>query len=143
VYDDSFGVYFDDAIFTDALANDWMTKDGNRTDRQVLSLFCPRGVDGRPELLSKPADYWLPKLVGDLEKYFPGSAAKIKEIEICRYGHHFAVPYPGFITGVRRVVKKPYHRYFFAKDDTQGIPCLESAIWSGINAANETRQKIR
>jgi protoporphyrinogen oxidase len=143
VYDDSFAVYFDDAIFTDLMVNDWMTQNAGRNGKQVLSLFCPRGVDGRQELFSHECRYWLPKILGDLEKYLPGSAAKIKGAELCRYGHHFAIPYPGFITGDRKIIKKPYRRYFFAKDDTQGVPCLESAIWSGMNAADEARLKIR
>ena len=99
VYDDSFGVYFEDATFTDLSVNDWMTRGGNKSGKQVLSLFCPRGVNGRPELLSQPCGYWLPKILGDLEKHIPGSAAKIREVEICRYGHHYAVPYPGFHHG--------------------------------------------
>ena len=143
VYDESFSIYFDDAIFTDLMVNDWITKGARHGGKQVLSVFCPRGVGGRPELLSNPCEYWLPKITKDLEKYFPGSAAKIRGVEICRYGHHFAVPYPGFITGDRKTIKEPFRRYFFAKDDTQGVPCLESAIWSGMSAAEETRRKLR
>jgi protoporphyrinogen oxidase len=143
VYDDSFGVYFEDATFTDLSVNDWMTRGGNKSGKQVLSLFCPRGVNGRPELLSQPCGYWLPKILGDLEKHIPGSAAMIRGVEICRYGHHYAVPYPGFITGDRKIIKKRYRRYLFAKDDTQGVPCLESAIWSGMKAAEEARQRLR
>jgi hypothetical protein len=143
VYDDSFGVYFEDATFTDLAVNDWMIRGGNKSGKQVLSLFCPRGVDGRPELLSQPCGYWLPKILSDLEKHIPGSAAKIRGFEICRYGHHYAIPYPGFITGDRKIIKKRYRRYLFAKDDTQGVPCFESAIWSGMKAAEEARQRLR
>jgi spermidine dehydrogenase len=143
VYDDSFGVYFEDAIFTDLTVNNWLKRGGNKSGKQVLSLFCPRGVNGRDELLSKPIRSWLPKILSDLEKYIPGSAARIRSVEICRYGHHYAVPYPGFITGDRKIIKKPYRRYLFAKDDTQGVPSLESAIWSGMKAAEEARQKLR
>jgi protoporphyrinogen oxidase len=143
VYDDSFGVYFEDAIFTDLAVNNWLKKGDNKSGKQVLSLFCPRGVNGRHELLSKPFRYWLPKILGDLEKYIPGSAARIRGVEICRYGHHYAIPYPGFITGDRKIIKKRYRRYLFAKDDTQGVPSLESAIWSGMKAAEEARQRLR
>jgi protoporphyrinogen/coproporphyrinogen III oxidase len=143
VYDDSFGVYFEDAIFTDLIVNDWMTKSGSKSGKQVLSLFCPRGGDGRHELLSESCNYWLPKILKDLEKYIPGSATRIRGVELCRYGHHFAIPHPGFITGDRRIIQKPYRRYLFAKDDTQGVPCLESAIWSGMKAAEEARERLR
>jgi len=76
-----------------------------------------------------------------LEKCVPGSSEKVKAIEICRYGHHFAIPYPGFITGDREVIKRRSGRYFFAKDDTQGVPCLESAVWSGMEAATEVERE--
>jgi hypothetical protein len=143
VYDDSFGVYFEDAIFTDLAVNNWLRRSGNKSSGQVLSLFCPRGANGRNELLSQPFRSWLPKILSDLEKYIPGSAAKIRGVEICRYGHHYAIPYPGFIIGDRKIIRKRYRRYLFAKDDTQGVPCLESAIWSGMKAAEEARQRLR
>jgi protoporphyrinogen oxidase len=143
VYDDSFGVYFEDAIFTDLSVNNWLKRGGNKSGKQVLSLFCPRGVNGRDELLSKPIRSWLPKILSDLERYIPGSAARVSGVEICRYGHHYAIPYPGFITGDRKIIKKRYRRYLFAKDDTQGVPCLESAIWSGMKAAEEARERLR
>ncbi len=141
VYRDSFAAYFDDAIFTDIVVNDWIPGNRGEGGRQVLSLFCPRGLEGRMELLSKPCDFWATQILRDLANYGL-STDKIKGIEICRYGHHLAIPYPGFITGPREVVSKPYGRYFLAKDDTQGVPCLESAIWSGMKAAEEVRQVI-
>ena len=141
VYRDSFAAYVDDAIFTDIVVNDWIIGNRGEGGRQVLSLFCPRGVEGRTELLSKPCNFWAQQILTDLGKYGL-STDKVKGIEICRYGHHFAIPYPGFITGPREIVSKPYGRYFFAKDDTQGVPCLESAIWSGMKAAEEVRQVI-
>ena len=142
VYNQSFGAYFDNAIFTDLLDNDWIVGGGRSTGKQVLSLFSPRGVNGRNELFSNPCNYWLPKILKDLEKYIPGSAARISSVEICRYGHHFAIPYPGFITGDRKIIQQAYRRYLFAKDDTQGVPCLESAIWSGMKAAEGARKKL-
>lgn len=142
VYNESFAVYCDDAIFTDIVVNDWLSDGGNTGGGQVLSLFCPRGIDGRDELLSNPCNYWAPLILRDLERYIPGSVDKVAGVEICRYGHHFAVPYPGFITGAREIVKRPDGRYFFAKDDTQGVPCLESAVWSGMEAASDVRERL-
>ena len=141
VYNDSFAAYFDNAIFTDIVVNDWIAGNQATGGRQVLSLFCPRGVEGRDELLSQPCHYWVSRILQDLDKY-GFDTERISGVEICRYGHHFAIPYPGFTTGVREIIAKPQGRYFFAKDDTQGVPCLESAIWSGMRAAKEVKRKL-
>ena len=53
---------------------------------------------------------------------------KIAGVSLYRYGHHYVVSYPGFIRIERKVVKRPFGKIIFAKDDTQGIPLLESAV---------------
>lgn len=141
VYKDSFAAYFESGIFTDIVVNDWIAGNQGVGGRQVLSLFCPRGVEGRDELLSQSCHYWVGQILQDLERY-GFDTERIAGVEICRYGHHFAIPYPGFTTSVREIVAKPQGRYFFAKDDTQGVPALESAIWSGMRAAKEVERKL-
>jgi len=35
------------------------------------------------------------------------------------------------------LVKRPFGRFLFAKDDTQGMPSFESAVWSGYESAEK------
>ena len=60
--------------------------------------------------------------LGDIS--IEGVNDRITRIRLYRYGHHYVVSYPGFISSDRKVVKRPFGNIFFAKDDTQGIPSL-------------------
>jgi hypothetical protein len=78
-----------------------------------------------------------------LNAYFPGAEKKIADIRLFRYGHHYVLGYPGFISGSRTIAKRPFGNIFFAKDDVEGVPCLESAVWSGIDAAKKLIEKMQ
>ncbi len=54
----------------------------------------------------------------------------------------YVAAYPGFTSTERKTIKKPFGNIFFTKDDTQGIPCLESAIWGGADAAQEIIRRL-
>jgi hypothetical protein len=125
---------------------DWMVTDGkkkvNSGEPEVYTLYCPLMARGRYKLLTEPAETWINQILEGLNRYFPGAENKIADIRLFRYGHHYVLGYPGFITGPRTVAKKSFGNIFFAKDDTQGIPCLEAAVWSGLDAANQLTKKI-
>lgn len=145
-HDAAFATYFEDTLFTDMIIADWMVTDGkkkaNSGEPEVYTLYCPIGEHNRSRVLDEKAETWIKLILKGLKEYFPKAEKSIEEIRLFRYGHHYVLPYPGFITGPRTIAKKPFGNIFFAKDDMQGISCLESAVWSGIDAANKILEKI-
>jgi hypothetical protein len=145
-YDSAFATYFDDVLFTDMIIADWVTTDGKKKvasrEPEVYTLYCPLGERGRYKVLTEPAETWISKILEGLRRYFPKLEEKIEDIRLFRYGHHYVLGYPGFITGPRTIAKRPFGNIFFAKDDMQGVPCLESAVWSGLETSNKVLEKI-
>jgi protoporphyrinogen oxidase len=145
-YDSAFATYFENTIFTDMIIADWMVTDGKKKagsgEPEVYTLYCPIGEHNRHKVLSEPAEKWVSLILKGLKKYFPEVEKSIEDIRLFRYGHHYVLGYPGFITGPRTTAKKPFGSIFFAKDDIQGVPCLESAVWSGIDASNKLMEKL-
>jgi len=146
IHDAAFATYFDSTLFTDMVIADWIVTDGQKKvgsgEPEVYTLYCPMGERNRYKVLSEPAETWTSQILRGLKKYFPDVEEKIEDISLFRYGHHYVLGYPGFITGARMIAKRPFGNIFFAKDDMQGVPCLESAVWSGIDAANELAEKL-
>ena len=146
IYDAAFATYFENTLFTDMVIADWVATDGkkkvNSGEPEVYTLYCPIGERGRYRVLTEPAETWIKQVLEGLNMYFPEAEKRIVDIRLFRYGHHYVLGYPGFITGPRTIAKRPFGNIFFAKDDMQGIPCLESAVWSGLEAANKLIEKI-
>jgi len=145
-YDAAFATYFDNTLFTDMVIADWMVTDGKKKvgsgEPEVYTLYCPLMARGRFRLLTEPAETWINQITKGLNTYFPEAEKKIEDIRLFRYGHHYVLGYPGFITGPRMIAKKPFGNIFFSKDDMEGIPCLEGAVWSGLDAADKAIEKI-
>ena len=145
-YDAAFATYFEDTLFTDMIIADWMVTNGNKKvgsgEPEVYTLYCPIGEHNRSKVLAEPAENWVRVIMKGLKKYFPEAEKSVEDIKLFRYGHHYVLGYPGFITGPRTIAKRPWGRIFFAKDDMQGVPCLESAVWSGIDASSKLREKL-
>jgi protoporphyrinogen oxidase len=146
IYDGAFATYFDDTLFTDIVVADWVATDGAKKahsgEPEVYTLYCPVGERKRYKVLNEPAETWIRQILDGLNKHFPDAEKKIVDIRLRKYGHHYVLAYPGFITGPRSIAKKPFGNVFFAKDDMQGVPCLESAVWSGLDAANRVLERI-
>ena len=145
-YDIAFATYFEDTIFTDMVIADWMVTGGkkrtNSLEPEVYTLYCPLGEQNRYTLLSTPDEEWISQILQGLKKHFPSADKSIVDIKLFKYGHHYVIGYPGFASGSRVATKKPFGNIYFAKDDMQGVPCLESAVWSGIESAESVLQKI-
>jgi spermidine dehydrogenase len=143
-YTGAFATYFDDAFFADMVIADWVAKDGkpDANGPAVYTLYCPIGSAQRHKILAEPTSTWRNRIIESLEHHFSKLQDRIVEIRLYRYGHHYVVAYPGFISTERKTIKKPFGNIFFAKDDFQGIPCLESAIWSGADAAQKILRKL-
>lgn len=139
-YDSSFATYFHKAFFADMIVADWMAKD--KKAKKVYTIYAPVGEINRFRLLEQSPEHWKGLILDDLKRFLPGCEDKIFDLRLWRHGHHYVIPYPGYITGARKIAKLPFGRIFFAKDDMQGVPALESAVWSGIEAAKDARRKI-
>jgi protoporphyrinogen oxidase len=144
-YNIAFATYFDNAFFADLVIADWAVKNKSLESNSpaVYTLYCPLGSKERHKVLNEPAETWRRKITESLEHNFGQVRDRIVGIKLYSYGHHYVVSYPGFISTDRIVMKRPFGNVFFAKDDTQGIPSLESAIWSGIDSAEKVLQKLK
>ena len=143
-YNGAFATYFDNAFFADIVVADWVARSDAPDPKSpaVYTLYCPVGGGHRHKVLAEPVDVWRSKIIESLEHHFGHLRNRIVEIRLYRYGHHYVVSYPGFISTDRKIMKRPFGNIFFAKDDTQGIPSLESAVWSGLDAAEKVLRKL-
>jgi len=145
-YNGAFATYFDNAFFADLVIANWATKKNENLESHnpvVYTLYCPVASKQRHKVLVEPAETWGYQITESLEQHFGHIRDRIAGIRLYRYGHHYVVSYPGFISSDRKVVKRPFGNIFFAKDDTQGIPSLESAVWSGTDAAIKVLEKLK
>lgn len=142
-YNSAFATYFDKAFFADMVVADWVASNGGKKLRKnnfhIYTLYCPINEKNRGILLAKPAIFWAEKILNSFKKYYPQINKHLLDLKLYRYGHHYVIAYPGFITQIRPNIKRSIGNIFFAKDDIQGIPSIESAVWSGIEAADKVR----
>lgn len=142
-YREAFATYFDRGAVSDLVVADWVTAGksrkpgGARTEPGIYTAYCPIATKDRASLLVVKPEAWSERIINDLKISLPSIASGIAEVRIYRYGHHYIIGKPGFITNIMAMVKKPFGRVLFAKDDIQGVPCLEGAIWSGYEAAEK------
>ena len=137
--DRGYDTWIDGTYFKDIIDATWIARDGkpyaNKHRPHVLSLYCPLGVHGLDPMMN-----WTPKqfeqaILKDLEKTIPGARRHVSGIRLYRWGHSMHVAEPGFLTKSVPILRKPYFRIFFAGAEVEGLPCNESAIWSGYGAA--------
>ncbi len=140
-YREAFATYFDTGVISDMVVADWVTAgkarkpEGARAEPGVYTVYCPVAKKDRAKLLVERPDSWGDKIIHDMKSFSTNITSGIVETTIYRYGHHYILGRPGFIKNLMATAKKPFGRILFAKDDIQGVPCLESAIWSGYEAA--------
>ncbi|GAB4153962.1 MAG: hypothetical protein Tsb0016_26370 [Sphingomonadales bacterium] len=109
---------------------------------QIGAPAAEQAAIGRNEILSLSfADYetWIR---ADLQKVFGpfgfDAERDIAALSVCRWGHGYAYPDPGFLTdGARNVAAAPEGRVFYANTDLDGFSHLSGAIGHGHRAANQ------
>ncbi|MEJ5329695.1 MAG: FAD-dependent oxidoreductase [Desulfobaccales bacterium] len=113
--------------------------------RKAMVLYAPQPFPtGRRELLDQPAEVQAERLLQAVARRFPAAAAAVEEVRLYRFGHAQVVPYPGFLTllkkeGRPRPVKG---RLILAHSDLAGLPCVEAAILEGQKAARRAREVL-
>jgi len=146
--------------WADFIIADWATPARNRRDRPtVLTFFggneaAPAALAGeRARLLSTPFGAYEKSLRDDLSRVMAGTAfdfdRDVTAIYIYRWGHGMTMPVPNHVLGSRdrtasprRIASAPLGRIFFAGQETEGTPSVESAIASGQRAATQVLSVI-
>jgi predicted NAD/FAD-dependent oxidoreductase len=102
---------------------DWVeNRDNPHKNRpSVLTCYVPRKESDRVNVLNDSYCYKLGETVVTLlDRWFPGSRAKVEEVHIYRRGHPMCMSIPRLTTRIAPKVKQPLGRLYFAHSDTEG-----------------------
>jgi monoamine oxidase len=109
----------------------------------VLTAYWALGGDSdtqlraqRARLLADPWEAWARAVVADLARAHPDLAAKLRRIDLMRYGHAMSIPVPG-VRGSAALAALPHSggRVGFAHSDLSGHSVFEEAFFHGNDAA--------
>jgi Flavin containing amine oxidoreductase len=130
-------------LVADYNSDRWRAGDPSRPN--VLSLWAPLGGKvTRLELMNRPWSHWADIMADDLEYMVPGIMGDVTRLDVYVWGHHMAIPYPGFLTGtLRATLTRPLGRITFAHSDRNGMPSFELATRAGHDAAQEALAIVR
>lgn len=141
--DKGYDTWINGTFFRDIIDATWISRDGkpyeNKKQPHVLSLYIPMGEKGLKEMMTTSTEEYKEMILKDLEKVVPGSREKVEDVRLYRFGHSMHVPEPGFMSNTVPILRKPFFRIYFAGAEVEGLPCNESAILSGYNAAKQVR----
>jgi len=142
VHDGVFDTWFLDGPVTDVIVADWIARKGKPGDpnrKHVLTAYMPLGIEGRADLLRVPIDEWKSRFVKALAPRFPALERELVDVEVFFYGHGFHVTVPGYLTELAPKLGAPIDGKIFFAGVELDLPQLESAIWSGVEAAKQAR----
>lgn len=89
----------------------------------------------RAHLLSEPWSAWSQAVVQDLARVHPDLPAKLKQIDLMRYGHAMSIPVPGLRSSAAlRTLAEPQRRVHFAHSDLSAYSVFEEALYHGTRA---------
>ncbi len=116
---------------------------GNRGPR-VMVVFAPQPFpQGRDALLKRSAQDKGREILDTATRLFPGLEHEVEEIHLYRFGHAQVVPYPGFLTRLKKTFKHQQGRIILSNSDSEGLPCIEAAIVQGQKAARLARELLQ
>ena len=98
----------------------------------------------RARLLNQPWSAWAEAVVQDIARVHPDLPAKLKQVDLMRYGHAMSVPVPGLRSGaaLRALAEpraSPEGRVHFAHSDLSGYSVFEEALYQGTRAGTAAR----
>jgi predicted NAD/FAD-dependent oxidoreductase len=108
----------------------------------VLTAYWALGGDSaehlqlqRARLLNEPWSAWAQAVLQDLAPAHPDLAAKVKQVDLTRYGHAMSVPLPGIRSSAAlRALAAAAGRVHFAHSDLAGYSVFEEAFFHGHSA---------
>ncbi len=129
--------------FTDFILADWVIRNqaGYQPKYNILTCYTAMREDDRGYLLTESSSRKIAeRVLGDVQKLFPGSDADPIEVHIYRRGHPMYMVTPGNHTKVLPLVRQPMDRVFFANTDSEGPVSTTS---TGITAARRAVRELR
>ena len=99
----------------------------------------------RARLLSEPWSVWAQAVVADLARVHPDLRAKLRQVDLMRYGHAMSVPVPGLRgSAALRALAEPHgtsnRRVHFAHSDLSAYSVFEEALYHGVRAGRAVRR---
>ena len=89
----------------------------------------------RARLLNEPWAVWAQAVVADLARVHPDLPAKLRAVDLMRYGHAMSIPVPGLRSSAAlRALVEPQRRVQFAHSDLSSYSVFEEALYQGHRA---------
>ena len=104
----------------------------------VLTAYWSWGGDAasRATLLAGSWGEWTSRVLRALAPAHPDLAAKVKQVDLMRYGHAMSVPVPGVRSSAALgALASATGRVHFAHSDLAGYSIFEEAVFHGVRAA--------
>ena len=97
----------------------------------------------RARLLAEPWSAWAGAVVQDLLRVHPDLPAKLKQVDLMRYGHAMSVPVPGLRSSAAlRALAEPQPRVQFAHSDLSAYSVFEEALYHGTRAGAAAARRL-
>jgi hypothetical protein len=94
-------------------------------------------IQQRARLRNEPWSAWSAAVVQSLNHVHPDLPAKLKQVDLMRYGHAMSIPVPGLRSSAAlRALAAPQRRVQFAHTDLSGYSVFEEAMYQGVRAAD-------
>jgi protoporphyrinogen oxidase len=108
----------------------------------VLTYYYPLAdgapADARRHLLGADRDDWAEVVLTDLGRAHRDLRARVRRLDVMRWGHAMVRPRPGFVWGgARQAAMRPIDGIHFAHSDLSGVALFEEALDQGVRAAEE------
>jgi monoamine oxidase len=102
----------------------------------VLSAYRALPRAQRGALLGEPWAHWAERIVTDLQATHPDLPARLRRIDLARWGHAMSIPVPGLRgSAALAALHRPQGRLHFAHGDLAGYSVFEEAYTRGVAAA--------
>jgi hypothetical protein len=92
----------------------------------------------RARLLVEPWSAWAQAVVQDIARVHRDLPAKLRQVDLMRYGHAMSIPLPGLRgSEALRALAAPQQRVHFAHTDLSAYSVFEEAMYHGVRAATQ------
>ena len=101
----------------------------------VLTAYWALPASQRRDLLDADWRPWAQRVIDDLAVAHPDLPAKVRRVDLMRYGHAMSVPVPGLRgSAALAALRRPSGRVRFAHADLSGYSVFEEAFFHGTAA---------
>jgi monoamine oxidase len=95
-------------------------------------------AEQRRRLLGDDWRLWSARVVADIAPAHPDLAARLRRVDLMRYGHAMSIPYPGVRSSAAlQALAAPQRRVHFAHADLSAYSVFEEAFFHGMRAGRE------